>query len=88
MSDTQVIKLQYPRTVGDRQVSQLTLRRPRVKDLKLMDKLEGVEGSVAMIAQLTGEPDALIEELDAADFMAISDTVEGFLPATPGTGKS
>lgn len=88
MSDTETFELKYPRTVGDRQVTKLHIRRPRVRDLKLMDKLEGVEGSVAMIAQLSGESDALIEELDASDFVAISDMVEGFLPDTQENGKT
>jgi hypothetical protein len=70
------IKLQYPLDG----VEEVELRRPKVRDLRKMDKVKGdLAKSVALIADLTELSPDQVEELDAADFTAISDIVAGWV---------
>lgn len=79
MSQTE-IKLQYPLKDGGADVSVLKLRRPKVRDMMVMDEVEGnLQKSVRMISQLSDLPVKVIEEMDAADFTKASEAVEAFL---------
>lgn len=79
MSQTEV-KLQHPLKDGGTDVSVLKLRRPKVRDMMVMDEVEGnLQKSVRMISQLSDLPVAVIEEMDAADFNKASEVVEAFL---------
>ena len=80
MSDSTLIELEFPRKVGSESIKSLSIRRPRVKDMKLFDEFSGIDGSVKMLSELANVPVAVIEELDAADFMRASEVIEGFLP--------
>ena len=87
MSKTNV-KLGVPITLGDQKLTEVTVRRPKVKDLRALDHLDvnanDLTKGIEMAAILTGLTPETIDELDAADFAAISDVIAGFLPKPPG----
>lgn len=82
MSDT--IQLNYPVTINGVETDQLTIRRPKVRDIKLMDKHKGdISKSIGLLSALCEVPPEAIEELDAEDFAKVSARVAGFMPS-PG----
>ena len=74
------ITLTYPIKDGSTEIKEISLRRPKVRDLMVMDEVDGsLEKSVRMIAQLSDLPVSVIEDLDAADFSKAAEVVEAFL---------
>ncbi|WP_175401943.1 phage tail assembly protein [Veronia pacifica] len=73
--------LNYPIEVEGELLSQVSLRRPKARDLKHMETAKGGEiaKSMGLIAHLAELSPHAIEELDASDFQAISEVVAGFL---------
>lgn len=83
---SEVIKLEYPIEVDGIETDTLHLRRPKVRDIKLMDAHKGdVNKSIHFLAALCGVAPAAIEELDSLDFERVSKKVEGF---TKSDGKT
>jgi hypothetical protein len=79
------VRLSDPITWEGREITEIKLAKPRVKDLKRMQaSLVGVEDrldqGIAMAAALTGLPVEAIEELDTDDFTAISEVIADFFP--------
>jgi len=91
---TTSVALSYPITWDGAKISEVTVKRPKVKDIKSLtaasqdEDLSEFESSILVIAALSGLPAEAVEELDQADFQAISEVVGGFfLKATaPATG--
>lgn len=83
------IKLKQPITVDGVETSTINLRRPKVRDLERMDKVSGemakAVGMVADLAELT--PDQ-VRELDAEDFIAVSEQLADFLGAARATSAT
>ncbi|ASX25862.1 phage tail assembly protein [Candidatus Williamhamiltonella defendens] len=79
MSNT--ITLQFPIESEGRTLEEITLRRPKARDLKKMETGKGGEiaKSIDLIANLAEIPSSAVEDLDAADFQAVSEVVAGFL---------
>lgn len=75
------IKLQYPIDFEGRKLTEITLRRPKVSDMTRASAKSSNDMSmtVELTALLSSLPVAAIEELDAADFKIIQETVSGFL---------
>lgn len=72
-------------TLGDQSLSEVSVKKPKVKDLKtLQDALAGIEDQleqgILMAAVLTDLPREAIEEMDTDDFTAISEVIAGFFP--------
>ncbi|AGF74134.1 putative phage related protein [Bartonella australis AUST/NH1] len=68
--------------------SEITLRRPKAKDLQAIDKKEGVEQTIAMITRLSGWPYEAISELDIDDLSGIGEILESFIKRrASSTGK-
>jgi hypothetical protein len=86
MSKTNV-KLAAPILVGGEKLTEVTLRWPKVKDLRALDHLDvnanDLTRGISMAAILTGLTPETIDEVDAVDFAAISDVIAGFLPNPP-----
>ena len=79
MSEGTIHPLKHPVTVtlkssaGEREetISFLTLRRMKAKDMRLADKIGGdVSTSIEMIAKLSGQPVAVIDDVDGAAHQA------------------
>ncbi len=84
MNDARV-KFSRPLKIGDRTVAEVTIRRPKVKDLRAMEKAREpgsseMDQGIAMAATLCDLPLEAMDEMDAADFAAISEAITGFLP--------
>ena len=78
----QKLKLAYPVKLADGcTLAELTLRRPRVRDLKnaarYSDKTE--EQETALLAALAGLTPEDLDEFDLADYRALQDTFRAML---------
>lgn len=96
-----VIKLKFPIPVpkqggGNVNVSEVTLRRFKTKDLKNLPKDfvnkkgKGMEPAqlVPLIAGLAELPESAIDEMDLEDLMVIAEGIGDFLSESLGTGKN
>lgn len=84
------VSLYCPTRSGTEEISELTIRRPKAKDLRKMDegKGSGLAKAFAMLAALSKRAPSEIEELDGAD-LSLCSTVIGFLQKPPRrTGSS
>jgi hypothetical protein len=82
------VKFSRPLKIGDRTVAEVTIRRPKVKDLRAMEKAREqgsseMDQGIAMAATLCDLPLEAMDEMDAADFAAISEVITRFLPQAP-----
>lgn len=84
---SEVVILSTPVEHDGRQVTEVTVRAPRVKDMKLVDRLDGIDRSIRLVAELTGLPPGVVEKLTVADFEAI-DMVAAGLGKSRATGKT
>jgi hypothetical protein len=85
MTDTARVKLVRPIRVEERMITEVAIRRPKVRDLRAMEKLREpgsteLDQGIAMAAALCDLPLEAMDELDAGDFAAISEVLGGFLP--------
>ena len=88
MTDTACVKLVRPFKVEERMITEVTIRRPKVRDLRAMEKMREpgsteLDQSIAMTATLCDLPPEAMDEMDAADFASISEVLGGFLPKAP-----
>jgi hypothetical protein len=67
---TETVQLRVPLTLGERSVSELRFKPPKVKDALRTDKYEDgtVAAAVALMSSLTGEPESLLAEMIPEDF--------------------
>ncbi|CAO3418778.1 phage tail assembly protein [Azospirillum doebereinerae] len=74
------LALAAPFTVNGLEISELTLRRPKVADLRRMDAVKGgdLAKTLWMIGQLAGLSPQEVDEIDAGDLEAIAEVVAGF----------
>lgn len=91
MSTNEKLKLNHPFQVDGKAMSEITIRRPKVKDIRAIDKVkdEGdMQQGITMAALLTGLSPDVLDEMDAGDFARVSEVVMSFLPNSkaPGTG--
>jgi len=80
-STSKTFKLKFPFTSGGTNYAQLTRRRPKVKDTRLLnDKVDTdpIGAQSDFLAQLATVPPDVIEELDLEDMATIRKWVEGF----------
>jgi len=76
------MKLKHPIQVDGREVGELTLRRPKVRDMIVADKAGGTdaEKEVRVFSNLCEVPPSAIEEMDLADYGALQEAYKSFLP--------
>ena len=74
------ITLREPIEINGATVGYITLRRPKVRDLEAIDKIQGETAkTVALIANLAELSPETVRDLDAADFAAASKAVADML---------
>ena len=88
MSKPNTVRLSQPIAWDGKDIAEVQIRRPKVKDLRAMERDAGntpnqIDQGVAMAALLTDLPVEVIDEMDAVDFAAISEVIAGFLPQGP-----
>lgn len=82
------IKLKHPVKMGDETVETVTLKRPTVKHLKIMDAAQGdISKTASLIAELASLPQKVVDDIDAEDFGAIAEVLGGFFGKPQGTGE-
>jgi hypothetical protein len=93
-----VYPLKYPVTLKFQQadgttreetISNVSLRRPTGKEMKLTDIYGNrrIHMMHAMIAALSGIDEDVVDRMDAEDLVALYDKVGDFLPDIPETGE-
>ncbi|BFD47786.1 phage tail assembly protein [Wolbachia endosymbiont (group A) of Sympetrum striolatum] len=77
----QKIKLTEPIKIDGILVSEITLRRPKVRDRLAVERMgnSDAEKEVALIANLASISREAVEELDLADYSKIQEVLQGFL---------
>ena len=87
MSDpnTKTVSLSVPVTFEGREITEIRIAKPKVKDLKRMNAaLDGItdrlDQGIVMASALTGYPVEMIEDLDTDDFTEISEMIADFFP--------
>ncbi|WP_375614647.1 MULTISPECIES: phage tail assembly protein [unclassified Bartonella] len=81
-------QLLEPLTFEGKEHTTITLRRPKTKDLQAIDKKEGIEQTITMIARLSEWPHEVISELDINDLTNIGEILESFIKRRDtSTGK-
>lgn len=83
------VKLTYAIQAHGEEVSELTVRRPKVKDLRAMDAVQGDVAKTAMlIGALCGLTPREVDQIDAMDFATVGQAVTDFLPGAQETGAT
>ena len=90
MSETARVTLSHPLKVGDELIAEVTIRRPKVRDLRAMEKarepgVTDIDQGIAMAAALCDLPLEAVDEMDAVDFASISEVITRFLPQAPAS---
>ena len=74
------IKLKHPIIADGVEVTELALRRPKVRDLERIDKVAGeIAKAVTLTADLAELTPDQVRELDAEDFAAVAERLGDFL---------
>ena len=75
------IKLSYPVKTGSTEIAEVSVRRPKVKDMLVSDRTAKTdsEREIALFARLTGLNPEVIGEFDYADYKKVQKVYEGFL---------
>lgn len=77
-----VITLDYPVEWAGEVYSQLTARRLKAKDFRRIDQVgEGNAAAIAMAALVCGVDEAIIDELDATDYLKVQAVIADFFPS-------
>lgn len=85
-----VVTLHFPLKSGKETITELTIRRPRAKDLRKMDNSKGgdIGKGLALLVDLSRRAATEIDELDSSDVQLCTE-VMGFLQQPPRrTGAS
>ena len=80
MSNT-TIKLNYPLTVDGKEVTEISMRRPKVKDQRNAEKsaTDDAGREISLFSALTGINPEDLEELDMADYTRLQEAYRSFL---------
>ncbi|WP_320055619.1 phage tail assembly protein [Desulfuromonas thiophila] len=75
------LKLAQPVVVAGNETTELTMRRMKVRDRLVVEKLGGsdIEKEVQLIANLCDVSRAVIEELDMQDYLRLQERYTSFL---------
>lgn len=76
------VKLKFPIKFGEDTITEVTVRRPKGKDLKGLHNLkESHDDQMKLIARLIDHPLKVVEEMDmGTDLQAVGDAALAFLP--------
>lgn len=80
MSGTETIQLDYPFTFEGVEYTELTLRRPKLRDIKKSETAKGnMNKGTKMLADLAEMDPRAIDEMDMEDFKKASLVIAGFM---------
>ena len=77
------IELAVPLAVDGNTLTELVIRRPKVRDLRTLEevtqgKSSQLDQGAALLSLLAGIPETAVEEMDATDFARASEVIAGF----------
>ncbi len=80
--------LRYPVEFGTDTITEITLRRPKGKDMeRLRDgAIPSMADTLDLIGQLSGQPKAVVREFDADDVEEVARIIQGFRGSGRPTG--
>lgn len=78
------IELNYPITHDGKQITGVTFRRAKIKDIEAIEKAVESGGEIAAsitsISRLADLPEDVVREIDGDDFVRIAGAMSDFLP--------
>ena len=74
------VTLKYPVKNGDTEITEIAVRRPKVKDTMKPDFITEAEYEVKVVSNVTNLPEDVIQEMDLADYAEIQEKISNFLP--------
>jgi hypothetical protein len=85
LKESEVVQLSEPVVIGGVKVNQLTVRKPRVRDMLAVDRLNQPEftGQVRLLAQVAGCAPGELDDMNLNDFQKLSQVLSSFMPALP-----
>lgn len=84
---TVTLFLETPVTVMSQALSDLTIKRPRGKEMRGLDAEKGAVGAaLKYLSTLANVPPSAVDQLDGADIKAAGDIIKGFMRKTRGSG--
>jgi hypothetical protein len=83
MSTSNIVMLGVPLVVEGETITELSIRRPKVRDLRVLEEVtqgkpSQLDQGAALLSLLAGIPEAAVEEMDATDFARASEVIAGF----------
>jgi len=80
---SRTIVLEFPVTFAGQTFEKLTVRRLKAKDFRQLDTLSqgGNAAAIAMSALICGVDEAIIDELDATDYLKVQEVISDFFPS-------
>lgn len=89
---SKTIPLAWPVDLGAEVISEITLRRPKIRQLRALEQAAREAGqldeAVLMLIHLGGLREALVDEMDPEDFARVSEAMRDFFPAGQDTGAA
>lgn len=82
------LKLKYPVTFNDETITEIELRRPKGRDIKILPTNPTTEHLLRLASKLSGQVSGVFDEMDAVDVMTVSEAIAGFLDRGQETGPS
>ena len=84
------IAIDFPILVEGKPVREISIRRPKARDLKAFDQAKGGDMAkmFALTERLTNVPESSLDEMDLADFAKVSEVVGGFFAPFRRIGES
>jgi hypothetical protein len=91
MSAIDKLKLDHPFSVDGKTLTEVSIRRPKVRDIRAVDKVKedgDLQQGIVTVALLTGLSVEALDDMDAGDFARVSEVVGGFFgnSRAPRTG--
>ncbi len=83
---TITVKLAEPIEFGSRTISELTLRKPKAKDMRQFPLAPQMGDMLDLASKLAGEPTSVIDELSVQDMTRVVEVIGDFLGASQATG--
>ena len=82
---TRTIALEYPFEWDGKSIEQVTIHRPKGRDLRAISAAQGenagtFENGAMMLELLSDLPAGSVDELDVSDFNALSEAIGDFFP--------
>lgn len=87
MAEKVVIKLSVPIQFGSEEIKVLEVKRPKARHFRDMKEKPTFGDVLDLLADLSDQPNAVLDELDPADFDQIEKVFASFFPNSRKTGS-